>query len=156
VSGFLGVDPGGSGGFALVFPNAPAEAWKMPETDAEIWALVSELRHRARGAVIELVGPGKEGGRASMFKFGGSYFGLRMALTAAGIPFTLATPQKWKRAVDGFLIAPKATPTEKKRRAREVAGRMFPHLKVTNATADALLIAQFAMQDAARREGEGC
>ena len=70
--------------------------------------------------------------------------GLRLALTAAGIPWQLATPQKWKRGVDGWLIAPKAASTEKKRRAREVAARMFPHLRVTNATADALLIAEYA------------
>jgi hypothetical protein len=66
-----------------------------------------------------------------------SSFGhLEMALTAAGIPFTRIRPQVWQKEL-GCLT--KGDKNVTKRKAQE----LFPSLKVTHATADALLIAKY-------------
>jgi len=75
-------------------------------------------------------------GVASSFKFGQGYGSLEMALTAAGIPFERVTPQKWQKAL-GCLT--KGQKNVSKRKAQE----LFPTMKVTHATADALLIAEW-------------
>jgi hypothetical protein len=59
-----------------------------------------------------------------------------MALTAAGIPFERVRPQKWQQAM-GCMT--KGDKNVSKRRAQE----LYPQLKITHATADALLIATY-------------
>jgi hypothetical protein len=59
-----------------------------------------------------------------------------MALTAAGIPFERVRPQAWQKAM-GCMS--KGDKNITKRKAQE----LFPQIKVTHATADALLIATY-------------
>lgn len=143
---FIGVDPGASGGIASISDTAAALA--MPSTDADIWNTLDIHRFgKARDAfaVIEKVQgyAGSPTVGSAMFKFGASYGGLRMALTAAGIPFEEATPQVWQRG----LKIPQRTKAESKtawkNRLKAAAQRLFPGIKVTLATADALLIAEY-------------
>jgi hypothetical protein len=75
-------------------------------------------------------------GVKSAFTFGNGYGHLEMALTAAGIPFERVRPQKWQQAM-GCMT--KGDKNVSKRRAQE----LYPQLKVTHATADALLIATY-------------
>lgn len=147
---FIGVDPGASGGMASISDTVGATA--MPGTDADIWAWFSNADFApyntgrpAAFAVIEKVQgyAGSPTVGSAMFKFGASYGGLRMALTAAGIPFEEATPQVWQRG----LKIPQRTKAESKtawkNRLKAAAQRLFPGIKVTLATADALLIAEY-------------
>jgi len=164
---YLGIDPGLSGGLAFLSPTAGiTSATKMPDTEADLW---DWFRAFARGhpsgrtfAVIEKVGgyvggaegKGRSGGAANgsaMFKFGASYGGLRMALTAAGVPFDEVSPQRWQRTL-GIFPRKKGEPkAELKRRCRQKAQQLFPGLAVTNATADAILLAEFCRR---LREGK--
>jgi Holliday junction resolvasome RuvABC endonuclease subunit len=147
---YLGIDPGASGAIALIGVDELPLVWELKGmTRSEIVDLLWDTRDGlwdARGstAAIERVSSMPGQGVASTFKFGVNYGGLLMALDAAGIPFFNPTPTTWKKAVDPYLIAPKEAKTEKKRRAREIAKRLFPTAKVTNATADALLLARYA------------
>jgi hypothetical protein len=150
---YLGIDPGASGAIAyyMVKDDSSTAAMMLElkaATRREVYEFLQGFtgyawRHQAYAAVEKVSSmPGQ--GVASTFKFGVNYGGLLMALDAAGIPFLNPTPTTWKKAVDPYLIAPKEAKTEKKRRAREIAKRLFPTAKVTNATADALLLARYA------------
>ena len=122
VTNYFGIDPGGSGGLAVLTAAGSATATTssavtMPATERDVWEWVENCTpHDGSNvfAVIEKVG-GYAGDRASggngpaMFKFGMSYGGLRMALVAAGIPFDEVTPQTWQK---GLGIAPRRPHTK--------------------------------------------
>lgn len=160
---FLGIDPGASGGFAVLSSSGKVTTWKMPATKKEVWDMlqweaVGQLSGIRHFAAIEKVGGymgrgvGERGGGAAngsaMFKFGMSYGSLRMALIAAGIPFEEVPPAVWQR---GLGIPPRKREGKKvvesksafKSRLKQKAQQLFPSEKVTLATADALLIAEF-------------
>lgn len=137
---YIGIDPGASGGIAIATEKY-ADAWKMPETDAEIFAM---LELAAGGgivvdcfAVIERVHSMPGQGVASSFKFGENYGKLQMALAASKIPFERVPPAKWQQAMQ---CRTKGDKNVSKRRAQE----LFPSIKVTHAIADALLLAEYA------------
>lgn len=129
----IGVDPGLSGGIALLTPDG-ATAWKIPETERDVWDLLNGLT--VDFAYIEAVHSMPKQGVSSTFRFGVNYGGLRMALIAAGIPFETTTPQKWQQALG---CRSKGDKNVTKRRAQE----LFPKSKVTHAIADALLLAEY-------------
>jgi hypothetical protein len=163
---YLGIDPGASGGLAC-FSRDDVSVIKMPPTEGEVWNWVRSKWYEPGMkpyAVIEMVTgwiPGKEnkpdselthGGSpgSAMFKFGVSYGGLRMALTAAGIPFVAVPPRVWQAALGveprhHTKIGRRKVWTESqpqfKRRLKELAITLFPSEKVIGATADALLLA---------------
>lgn len=116
----------------------------MPDTLQDLWELIQDIQHGQCiwpnklpcKAYLEQVHSMPGQGVASSFKFGQGYGSLEMALTAAGIPFERVTPQKWQKAL-GCLT--KGQKNVSKRKAQE----LFPTMKVTHATADALLIAEW-------------
>ena len=137
---YLGIDPGQSGGIVKVTSNGFVFATKMPETERDIW---EAIRDTDGIALIEKVHSMPDQGVASSFKFGKGYGFLRGCLIAGGIPFEEVTPQAW---IKGLAIPSKAkteTRTQWKNRLKAMAQQMFPQLKVTLATADALLIATY-------------
>lgn len=167
---WLGIDPGASGGLAVVItrPGLPptVEAVPMPATERDVWEWVrshSAAPGRPAYAVIELVGGhvGEAQPGSAMFKFGHSYGASRMALIAASIPFEAVTPQRWQRAVgvtprkkgrrdkrardDGGAVklVGGESRTQFKNRLKAMAQQLFPKERVTLATADALLLAEY-------------
>ena len=75
-------------------------------------------------------------GVASSFKFGQGFGHLEMALTAARIPFTYVTPQKWQKELGCLTGGDKNV-------SKSRAQQLFPHIKVTHAIADSLLITEY-------------
>jgi hypothetical protein len=143
---YLGIDPGKSGGFAMIPEEGEPSLYKMPETVSGIWQLVHFLhREGIKIAVIERVHSMPGNGGKAMFTFGQNYGYLLMALTAAEIPFRDVTPQAW---IKSYHMKKQKTETKSqwKRRLRGVAEQRWPSAvkKITNATADALLIAGYA------------
>ena len=137
----IGIDPGINGGIAFI-PNT-GEPWahKMPETDRDLIDLLRDsINLFDARAVIELVHSSPQMGVKSAFTFGEGYGRLQMVLTAMGIPYERVRPAVWQKAM-GCLT--KGDKNVSKRRAQE----LFPALKVTHATADALLIAEYARRD---------
>ena len=144
---FIGIDPGKTGGIGWLRGGA-ALAEKMPETERDVW-------ERLKGdsgdlpidfAVIERAQPMPKQGVSSAFNYGVGYGGLRATLIALGIPFETVHPGKWQRAL-GCLSRGDKNVT--KRKAQE----LFPSLKITHATADALLLAYYARMIHAQRTG---
>lgn len=146
MSVIIGIDPGASGGIAWI-SDGEACVEKMPETLVDLWELLGDIQHgkliwnkQRCKAYLEQVHSMPGQGVASSFKFGQGYGALEMALTAAGIPFERVTPQKWQKAL-GCLT--KGDKNVSKRKAQE----LFPQLKITHATADALLIAEYGRRN---------
>jgi hypothetical protein len=108
------------------------------------------------------VGGGGNPGSA-MFSFGRNYGQLQMALTSLAVPFQEIPPATWQPALGiepcrrktrrvPYLVRGKTryrleakaeTKPEFKRRLKESAQTLFPQERVTLATADALLVAEF-------------
>ena len=70
---------------------------------------------------------------------------IEMALLALNIPFKEVTPQTWMKYY-GMRKEKTESKTEWKRRLRELLQRIMPDVKVTNDTADAILIANYCKQ----------
>ncbi len=143
----IGIDPGKNGGIAWISDGKPCVE-KMPDTLQDLWELMESIKTsgspQARldnaiyglRAYVEQVSSSPQMGVKSAFTFGNGFGHLEMALTAAGIPFERVSPQKWQKAM-GCLT--KGDKNVSKRRAQE----LFPQLKITHATADALLLAYY-------------
>lgn len=134
---FIGIDPGQSGGIAFIPEDKAAWAVKMPETDTDLFHTLWDLgKYEDRITFLERVHSMPGQGVSSSFTFGEGYGKLQMALTALQIPYERVTPQKWQKAL-GCLT--KGDKNVSKAKAQE----LFPHLKITHAIADALLIAEY-------------
>ena len=158
----LGFDPGASGGVAILGELDPV-VFPMPETHRDLWELVRTYGPTVRHAkdvfaFVEQVGgfmgraAGEKGSanRASahtMFRFGYGAGMIEAFLIAADIPYELVPPQRWQKGgPDSLGISPRKNGEGKtawKGRLRSHAQRLFPGLRVTSATADALLIAEW-------------
>ncbi len=93
---------------------------------------------------------GKGNPGSFMFQFGKTTGILHGFLVAAGIPHEEVTPSTWQKALG---IPPRKKTETKgkfKARLRQHAERLFPGVKATLATCDALLIAEFCKR---KREG---
>lgn len=158
---YVGVDPGASGGLVCLSSDG-IEAIPMPETERDCWEWFNSLGGRPAGhifAMIEKVGGfmagrGTKGNMAAahaMFNFGVSYGGLRMALIAASIPFEEVTPQKWQKGLGIVGRGKEESRTQWKNRLKSKAQQLFPKVRMTLATADALLITEYCRR---KREGK--
>ena len=139
----IGIDAGKNGGIAWI-ADGKACVEKMPDTLQDLWELVQDIQ-RANviwpdrtpcRAYIEQVASSPQMGVKSAFSFGQGFGHLEMALTASGISFERIRPQVWQKSL-GCMTGGDKNIT--KRRAQE----LFPQLKITHATADALLIAYY-------------
>ena len=145
---YIGIDPGWSGGLAILNDQRTIVMLEpMPSTEADIWRLIVSrtLSHSRRG-VIEFVRSSPKMGVASAFKFGWSYGLLRFALIAAEIPFEEVLPRKWRQS---FGCAKSTGPIEDRDKVvaknitKAKAQELFPGVNITHATADALLLAEY-------------
>jgi hypothetical protein len=151
---WAGIDPGASGGLANIVGTTNVGAERMPATELGRWRWISSLAVADTRVIIEQVtgyvgsyGNEKQGNTgSSMFQFGTSYGGLRMALVAAGFvegeTFWSVGASSWQREIG---IEPRRKGEDKaafKNRLKAEAKRLFPEAKVTLATCDALLLAE--------------
>ena len=145
----LGIDPGQAGGIALLEDGQLAKAWKMPDTEHDVFDLILDAAAPVRAiAYIELAHSMPKQGVASSFKFGVGYGGLRMALIAAEVPFHTVQPHVWQAATGSLGHGDKNVT---KRRAQE----WFPGIQVTHALADALLIAAYGYRQLTNQSWPG-
>lgn len=150
----LGIDPGKTGGLAIMREAdrgrfLQAECFKMPETERDIADLIRSLGPDF--VMIEQVHAipafGKpcytckrRGGMSTsaMFTFGQGYGFLRGCLIGCNYPFQEVRSYTWQRALNCLT---KGDKNISKRKAQQ----LFPDLKITHATADALLIAYYGV-----------
>lgn len=144
---YMGIDPGQSGGIAVISDDGIVHPHKMPVTERDVadiietWSRLSTQVNSdkwdgASFALIEKVHSFPGQGVASTFKFGRNYGLLRGLLIAYKIPFDEVAPGTWQKAL-GCLTKGDKNITKTK------AQQLFPDVKVTHAIADALLIATY-------------
>lgn len=142
---FLGIDPGSSGGIAVIGEGI-TEAWRYPKDLAEAAKMLVELnrRYRIKLAAEEKVSAMPGNGVSGMFKFGGNFYGWQWAMSALGIPYVLVTPRQWQKELLD------AGTGETKERSLSMARRLFPDVdlryKADDGKADALHLARWAMK----------
>lgn len=148
---FLGVDPGKSGGLAVILHDGAVNTYKMPDDEPGVWklvGLVTDGRLDHLRAMIEkvqgFIGHAQPG--AAMFKFGMGYGGLRMAMIGHGVSFSETAPVVWQRRLGIPARTPKESKGEYKKRLCLFARQLFPKYtnRITLATCDALLLAEYA------------
>ena len=147
----IGIDPGGSGGIAMLDKlGRIVLVEKMPPTDKDIADCFITCKQKLSKedsvfAYLENVHSMPGQGVSSTFKFGKNYGALRMALIILEIPFEEPTPVKWQKPL-GLVVpsAKKLAKTQKKNLNKAKAQELFPKVKkITHAIADAVLIAEY-------------
>ena len=151
--GYMGIDPGGSGGIAVLGGTTPLETFALKSTERDISDFIVACTRSYGGikCVIEKVGAMPKQGVSSTFKFGQSYGFLRGVLISHGVSFREVRPQEWqkiysmkrKRWKDVNGKKCEESKTDWKNRLKAKAQQMEPNIKVTHAIADAILIAHY-------------
>ena len=139
-----GIDPGAKGAIALLYPDY-AEIHDMPMLGKEVnGSEVSRIFKEFTPDHIWLEQVNSFGmGRTSAYNFGQGVGVLKGVFQAMQIPFTLVTPQKWKKSY-GL--------SKEKDHSRLLVTRMYPSLadqfvrKKDDGRAEALLIAKYGSE----------
>lgn len=148
---YVGIDPGLAGGLAWLGDRVGAIP--TPETELGILKKLTRLWDNdcQSFVVLEEIPPAFFGNaKSSMAKLYGSYMAWRMALTAVGFSFETVRAKVWQPGL-GIERRRKGEKDNRwKNRLRNVAGKLYPKLRPTLGTADAILLAEFC-----RRYHEG-
>lgn len=163
---YVGIDPGANGGIAIIESIngeiVGVELFKFPKKDEELADLLAKAIPVVDYACwLEHVHAMPNQGVVSTFTFGKNFGVVCGILIANNVNFSFVRPQYWQkilaidprrkgvsRGSDGFLRIDNETKSEWKDRLKKTAKRMYPELRITLNTADALLIAE-----ACRRTG---
>ena len=140
----IGIDPGANGGIAWGSSNQKACAVKMPATDGDILQLLEEQMDS--GSVVFLEDLVKYGGTnmpgSAMSVYARNFGFIEGVVMSLGGKLVRVKPQKWQKDF-GFGSSRGSTKTQWKNKLKAEAQRRFPHLSVTLAIADALLILEW-------------
>lgn len=142
----LGIDPGKAGGWAIDSLGS-VRAIRMPETEGDVVELVEELACEAalndEPIIAAVEDVPKYVGRcvpsSSAFVLARNFGHLLGVLQACGVRLEMLRPQEWQKRL-GLGTSRGMKPTAWKNKLKARAQQLFPGLKVTLATADALLI----------------
>ena len=162
---FCGIDPGLSGGIALIDgAGRVITCGKMPDTERGLWRVLLEIADSHDVvAMLEQLGGMPRRPRTerchkcgasrttsaplqsptTMLKMGTNYGQLRMGLVAAGIRFDEVLPRRWQASFGLVFSSGRFTATQKKNKHKAKAEHLFPGVEITHAIADALLIAEY-------------
>ena len=142
----IAVDPGAKGGIAFKRGDKITLKGFTKFTETEFLEAVRDYDPEKTVAVVESVPPyvGKAIPSSSAFKLGYNYGFECGALMALRFPLHLVKPQKWQAGLSGLAGL---TGTPRKRQLKNHACRLYPQLKITLATADALLILDWWLND---------
>ncbi|CZY54567.1 crossover junction endodeoxyribonuclease RuvC [Enterobacter hormaechei] len=151
MTAILGIDPGCSGALVIVteqggyIDHLPMPTIKVGTKSRVNGAAVAAWvqQYGITHAYLEQVGAMPGQGTASMFTFGHAAGVAEGLLQGLNIPYTLVTPQAWKKSA-GLIGSDKDA-------ARSRAIQLYPELRALDAKAkgqaiaDALLIARFGI-----------
>lgn len=149
---YVGIDPGAKGALALVGPNGHEVfnfASKHDDGPADVSAVrrIKKLAEESGMPVVvmlEEVGgfiAGRPAPGSAMFNFGTSFGRLQGALEMADIGYRLVRPQVWQKGISRVAGLQGA---DRKRALQAEALRLYPALKPTLATCDAILLMDYA------------
>ncbi len=153
---YVGVDPGATGSIAWTTDDSMV-ACKMPSTERDVVYLLRSVCYGDARVVLERVGgyigggppcpvchqPQNKSPGSAMFHFGRGAGVIVGCLLSLGVAFDEVEPQVWQSALG--LRKPRSMKQDDwKRQLKTFAQKLYPQLRVTLATADALLLARFA------------
>lgn len=137
-----GIDPGRNGGIAVIddnFGKRQLVCWPMPEDDLGIIDLIKSIQKLYNPVwFIEQAHARPGNGVASTFKFGYHYGYLIAIMDVLGIKYHVVSPQKWHSILQCISHGDKCI-------TRGLAQDKYPEVKITNKTAEAVLIAEYGM-----------
>lgn len=141
--GIVAFDPGKSGGACIRHEDGGIELHPF-RVEHEYIELIRDLDRKKYEAVVEDVPAfvSSATSNASSFKLGYNFGFIVGALRALRLPTHLVKPQIWQKGLRG--LGPRLGYTDRKRILKDNAIRLYPDLKITNATADAVLIMDWA------------
>ena len=126
------------------------ESVKMPQTPEDILEFLSKYAGDDTVCYLEDVGKGIPGQSSKATATFARHNGhLEMALLALKIRTNKATPQKWMKSYQ-LGKSSNYTKTEWKNKLKTKAQQLFPSEKVTLATCDSLLIAEYGRKQEMR------
>lgn len=168
----LGIDPGYSGGLALInedkmwltaaMPVRKIKATKREIDEPELVQLIKDMK--PDHVFLEKVGAMPRQGVASMFNFGTGWGIVRGILTALDIEYTLVRPQQWQKVMFKDVERPKnKRDWDTKAAARGQCKLLWPNYdfrksdrsrKPHEGICDAALIAEYARRTRVDADGE--
>ena len=142
---YIGIDPGISGGVAVIDKLDNATCIACPKTPMlmgeELFGMIPRDGTEII-ATIEHVHAFPTDGRSSAFKFGRNFGQWEGILSEMDVPYSLITPYAWQKHFECPKFDAKKL---RKRWLKEKAEELYPHLKITFKVSDAILIARFGM-----------
>lgn len=144
----MAIDPGKSGGIAILFPVNRTLLSAMPETESELQEVIANYANVCAAEDVDLVsvlekvggftGKGQPG--SAMFTFGRGVGVIVGILMSYKIPFREVRPQDWQKKV-GAGTTNGRTRAQWKRHLLDLARKRHPDVKgLTLKTCDALLM----------------
>lgn len=146
----IGVDPGLNGGICLLgsgyvplfrmptLPSGKGSGKVLDENQIMVWFKRTLGKGESSHAFIEKATAMPKQGVVSMFTFGCGFGIIRGILVGLGIPYTLVTPQEWRKELLKGMPKGKGS-------SLIVANRLFPKAVIGkhDGMAEALLIAEY-------------
>jgi crossover junction endodeoxyribonuclease RuvC len=147
----MGIDPGKSGGIAILEGGAVMRLLPMPLAGRGVdFGVVAHVisAYRPDAIVMEKVGAMPKQGVVSTFTFGVGYGGIQGVCAALGAPLHLVTPQAWKQLVLAGTAKDKSSAIAFVRRAYPQADLMAtPRSRVPHdGLADAVCLATYGLR----------
>lgn len=145
----IGIDPGSHGGISFVSldGNVRSVYGFSKHTEHDIRNIIMEQREffgYSLKAYIEEVHSMPRDGKVQAFSFGKNYGFWLGLLTGLDVPYYPVIPLKWQ---SGLRLKVRGLEYKEKKNALKAnAQRLFPQLKPTLETCDALLIAEYGRQ----------
>jgi glutaredoxin-related protein len=153
----IGIDPGASGGIAVWKPNGYLKCVKMPKSLDELKMFLEQYKQDFRPIVIiEKLSVRADDvsvtdGKANMGKMYRiqtlmqNFEQLKAIVHFLDIPYVLVHPMKWQNDLKLRIKSQrrKEETPERKRRYKEISGRLYPEYIQTLWSADATLIMHF-------------
>lgn len=121
----------------------------MPATEGDQIQLIRELIVPGNAVVfMEQVGgfTGKGQPGSAMFSFGRNFGFILGVFQALGVRVELVRPQKWQKPLSLGTASGCTSRSEWKNKLKSCAQRLYPALKPTLSTADAILILDFGLK----------
>lgn len=153
----IGIDPGASGGIVCWRPGKKAEAIKMPKDLNKIRDYLSYIRSICSPIVFleklsvradDVSGDGDGVNMGKLFrvqKMIANFEQLKAIITVCDVPFVTVHPMKWQNELKLRIKVgrKKEEKADRKRRYRDIAGKLYPEINPTLWNADATLIMHF-------------
>ena len=153
----LGIDPGSNGGIVTWRPKQNVKAIKMPKDLTELRTYLEYLKGICSPLVfLEKLGVRPDditqgdnginlGKLYRIQKMMANFEQLKAIIAVCDIPFVMVHPMKWQNELRlrEKTSRKKEDKNERKRRYKDIAGKLYPELKPTLWNADATLIMHF-------------